>query len=574
MESIEARSKNKTRNQLAEMFVKSLSEEKLPWHAVWNTYPQQNAVTKKAYRGINAFLLAMASEELGFDDPRWCTFSQAKKKGWSIRKGAKGVPVEFWSAINVHTHEVVDFKEAARQLRDGEAKEGDFNYYSRNSYVFNAQQIDGIPALKQEAPMVDIGLIRQNRDTLIKNMAVGFDGNGTDCHYSPSKDKIVMPLESDFRDTYGYMCSFLHEAGHATGAPSRLGRGFGVTREEYAIEELRAEIASAMTSQQLGIPLTDEQMQRNLDLHKAYIQSWAQAIRDAPKVLFDAIKDAEQISDYLVDKGEFRQVIESEQVKEVQEPEQPAEEQKATKEAEVMEESSRDHGEETVKQITVLVVEPGKAPYTKEIGDDWRAFQAEVGGAFQIVYPGYDPVGLVCNDDGKLLGLPMNRGLRDDAGDLYDVIAGTFFLVGLGGGGTTVSLTEEQIRKYEQRFHDPEQFIKVNGKLVCIPVRELPEQKKDLPHQPEISFGCTADNRYYAEVVTDRGTEQCTMQFRPGRYFFETAAGKVHMLTKEETDRYMEFVAESVKLEAVREQTALLRQKAEAQVETLGKAHS
>ena len=574
MESIEARSKNKTRNQLAEMFVKSLSEEKLPWHAVWNTYPQQNAVTKKAYRGINAFLLAMASEELGFDDPRWCTFSQAKKKGWSIRKGAKGVPVEFWSAINVHTHEVVDFKEAARQLRDGEAKEGDFNYYSRNSYVFNAQQIEGIPALKQEAPMVDIGLIRQNRDTLIKNMAVGFDGNGTDCHYSPSKDKIVMPPESDFRDTYGYMCSFLHEAGHATGAPSRLGRGFGVTREEYAIEELRAEIASAMTSQQLGIPLTDEQMQRNLDLHKAYIQSWAQAIRDAPKVLFDAIKDAEQISDYLVDKGEFRQVIESEQVKEVQEPEQPAEEQKATKEAEVMEESSRDHGEETVKQITVLVVEPGKAPYTKEIGDDWRAFQAEVGGTFQIIYPGYDPVGLVCNDDGKLLGLPMNRGLRDDAGDLYDVIAGTFFLVGLGGGGTTVSLTEEQIRKYEQRFHDPEQFIKVNGKLVCIPVRELPEQKKDLPHQPEISFGCTADNRYYAEVVTDRGTEQCTMQFRPGRYFFETAAGKVHMLTKEETDRYMEFVAESVKLEAVREQTALLRQKAEAQVETLGKAHS
>ncbi len=574
MESIEARSKNKTRNQLAEMFVKSLSEEKLPWHAVWNTYPQQNAVTKKAYRGINAFLLAMASEELGFDDPRWCTFSQAKKKGWSIRKGAKGVPVEFWSAINVHTHEVVDFKEAARQLRDGEAKEGDFNFYSRNSYVFNAQQIEGIPALKQEAPMVDIGLIRQNRDTLIKNMAVGFDGNGTDCHYSPSKDKIVMPPESDFRDTYGYMCSFLHEAGHATGAPSRLGRGFGVTREEYAIEELRAEIASAMTSQQLGIPLTDEQMQRNLDLHKAYIQSWAQAIRDAPKVLFDAIKDAEQISDYLVDKGEFRQVIEAEQVKEVQEPEQPAEEQKATKEAEAMEEVSRDHGEETVKQITVLVVEPGKAPYTKEIGDDWRAFQAEVGGAFQIVYPGYDPVGLVCNDDGKLLGLPMNRGLRDDAGDLYDVIAGTFFLVGLGGGGTTVSLTEEQIRKYEQRFHDPEQFIKVNGKLVCIPVRELPEQKKDLPHQPEISFGCTADNRYYAEVVTDRGTEQCTMQFRPGRYFFETAAGKVHMLTKEETNRYMEFVAESVKLEAVREQTALLRQKAEAQVETLGKAHS
>ena len=574
METIEKRSKNKTREQLAEMFVKSLSEQKLPWYAVWNTYPQQNAVTAKAYRGINAFLLSMVAEAFGYDDPRWCTFNQAKKKGWHIKEGSKGVPVEFWSAINIHTKEVMDFREAAQKIRDGEAEQGDFRYYNRNFYVFNAAQIEGIPELKRASHTVDIDLIRRNRDTLIKNMAVGFDGNGTDCHYSPSKDEIVMPPEGDFRDTYGYMCSFLHEAGHATGAPGRLGRGFGSTREEYAIEELRAEIASAMTSQQLGIPLTEEQMQSNLDLHKAYIQGWAQAIKDAPKVLFDAIKDAEQISDYLIDKGEFRQVIEAEQVKEVQEPEQPAEEQEMTKEPGAMEEASRDHGEETVKQITVLVVEPGKAPYTKEIGDDWRAFQAEVGGAFQIVYPGYDPVGLVCNDDGKLLGLPMNHGLRDDAGDLYDVIAGTFFLVGLGGGGTTVSLTEEQIRKYEQRFHDPEQFIKVNGKLVCIPVRELPEQKKDLPHQPEISFGCTADNRYYAEVVTDRGTEQCTMQFRPGRYFFETAAGKVHMLTKEETDRYMEFVAESVKLEAVREQTALLRQKAEAQVETLGKAHS
>lgn len=550
-----------------------------------------------------------------YEDPRWCTFNQAKKKGWSIKKGAKGVPVEFWSAINIRTKEVMDFREAAQKIRDGEAEQGDFRYYNRNFHVFNAAQIEGMPELKRVTPTADIGLIRQNRDTLIKNMAVGFDGNGADCHYSPAQDKIVMPPESDFRDTYGYMCSFLHEAGHATGAPGRLGRGFGSTREEYAIEELRAEIASAMTSQQLGIPLTEEQMQSNLDLHKAYIQGWAQAIKDAPKVLFDAIKDAEQISDYLIDKGEFRQVIEAEQVKEAQEPG-------------AMEEASRDHGEETVKQITVLVVEPGKVPYTKEIGDDWRAFQAEVGGTFQIIYPGYDPVGLVCNDDGKLLGLPLNRGLLDDDGELYDVVAGTFFLVGLGGGGTTVSLTEEQIREYEQRFHDHEQFVKVNGKLVCIPsskdpdlhktgervstprgsfavtsltreqmeaagygchhrsedgkylimgdgtrafavAAEAPELKKELPRQ-EISF-CRISNHYYAKVQTEKGVEQCAMQFRPGRYFFETAAGKVHMLTPTEVERYMKFVAEEVNLEAVRQQTELLRQKTAGQIEQRNK---
>lgn len=519
MDTIEKRSKNKTREQLAEMFIKSLDEQKLPWYAVWNTHPQQNAVSAKPYRGINAFLLSMVAAAFGYEDPRWCTFNQAKKKGWSIKKGAKGVPVEFWSAINIRTKEVMDFREAAQKIRDGEAEQGDFRYYNRNFHVFNAAQIEGMPELKRVTPTADIGLIRQNRDTLIKNMAVGFDGNGADCHYSPAQDKIVMPPESDFRDTYGYMCSFLHEAGHATGAPGRLGRGFGYTREEYAIEELRAEIASAMTSQQLGIPLTEEQMQSNLDLHKAYIQGWAQAIKDAPKVLFDTIKDAEQISDYLIDKGEFRQVIEAEQVKEAQEPG-------------AMEEASRDHGEETVKQITVLVVEPGKVPYTKEIGDDWRAFQAEVGGTFQIIYPGYDPVGLVCNDDGKLLGLPLNRGLLDDDGELYDVVAGTFFLVGLGGGGTTVSLTDDQIRKYEQRFHDPEQFVKVQ---------------------------------------TEKGVEQCAMQFRPGRYFFETAAGKVHMLTPTEVERYMKFVAEEVNLEAVRQQTELLRQKTAGQIEQRNK---
>lgn len=467
------------------------------------------------------------------------------------------MPVEFWSAINIRTKEVMDFREAAQKIRDGEAEQGDFRYYNRNFHVFNAAQIEGMPELKRVTPTADIGLIRQNRDTLIKNMAVGFDGNGADCHYSPAQDKIVMPPESDFRDTYGYMCSFLHEAGHATGAPGRLGRGFGSTREEYAIEELRAEIASAMTSQQLGIPLTEEQMQSNLDLHKAYIQGWAQAIKDAPKVLFDAIKDAEQISDYLIDKGKFRQVIEAEQVKEAQEPG-------------AMEEASRDHGEDTVKQITVLVVEPGKVPYTKEIGDDWRAFQAEVGGTFQIIYPGYDPVGLVCNDDGKLLGLPLNRGLLDDDGELYDVVAGTFFLVGLGGGGTTVSLTDDQIRKYEQRFHDPEQFIRVNNKLVSIPLPGGAAAAETLDKKPitKMDFS-NKGNQYFAEITIEGRTESCPIRCSNGvRWFdrqnqqierevvysFTTSDGVLHRLSPENAECYKSFVEQTVKSQAVLEQ--------------------
>lgn len=108
-----------------------------------------------------------------------------------------------------------------------------------------------------------------------------------------------------------YACTFLHECGHATGHPSRLNRdmsgGFG--SESYAREELRAEIASAFTAQAIGLHLTDEQLQPHMELHKAYIQSWASALQDAPGELFRAIKDAEKISDYLIEKGEFENVL-------------------------------------------------------------------------------------------------------------------------------------------------------------------------------------------------------------------------------------------------------------------------
>ena len=98
---------------------------------------------------------------------------------------------------------------------------------------------------------------------------------------------------------------------------------------------------------------------------------------------------------------------------------------------------------------------------------------------------------------------------------------------------------------------------------------EAPELKKELPQQ-EISF-CRISNHYYAKVQTEKGVEQCAMQFRPGRYFFETAAGKVHMLTPTEVERYMKFVAEEVNLEAVRQQTELLRQKTAGQIEQRNK---
>ena len=80
-----------------------------------------------------------------------------------------------------------------------------------------------------------------------------------------------------------------------------------------------------------------------------------------------------------------------------------------------------------------------------------------------------DPVAIVYNDDGKLMGLPLNRALWDEDGLMYDVIAGTFLVVGLGEEDF-VSLSPELAQKYEEHFHQPEAFLPLGRRLMVIPV--------------------------------------------------------------------------------------------------------
>lgn len=97
--------------------------------------------------------------------------------------------------------------------------------------------------------------------------------------------------------------------------------------------------------------------------------------------------------------------------------------------------------------LTVLVVEPAKPPYVKQIPDTLQAMQEIVGGNIDATYPFEDPVALVFNSEGKFSDLQPNRLLRLENGDPYDVVCGTFFLAGLGGE-TFVSLTQDQLQRY------------------------------------------------------------------------------------------------------------------------------
>lgn len=121
------------------------------------------------------------------------------------------------------------------------------------------------------------------------------------------------------------------------------------------------------------------------------------------------------------------------------------------------------------EKIKVVLVEPNKKAIVAEIGATLEDMQAAVGGLIQAIYPFEDEVALICNEEGKLLQLPANRGVRmDGEEDVFDVICGTFFIADCSGQRFG-SLSDEQIKKYQQKYLFPEKFIKANGTIKAVP---------------------------------------------------------------------------------------------------------
>jgi len=118
-------------------------------------------------------------------------------------------------------------------------------------------------------------------------------------------------------------------------------------------------------------------------------------------------------------------------------------------------------------KISVLVVEPGKEPYTKEISDSLESLQSEVGGYIETVYPFDEPVAIICNEEGKIQGLPLNRALRDDDGNMFDIVAGTMLIVGLGDENFD-SLSPELSKQFSELFKEPESFFFYKDELMAI----------------------------------------------------------------------------------------------------------
>lgn len=297
---------NRMREEMINSFIDCLKKDTIPWHRGWSSERPFNAVTNTEYHGANALWLTYNQQAQLYKDPRWCTFKQAQSKGWKIKQGSKGTKIEFWSLYDTEEKRKLTRTEA-KQLTDELTAEEFTNRVKpvSNTYtVFNGEQIEGIPLYEIRKNVLHLDEFLSGRNKLIENMKVGFKEGGNEAFYSMAEDMIVLPKINQFDNEFEYITTFFHEAGHATGHVSRFNREMPSARgtDIYAREELRAEIASAFAAQTFGIDYTQNKYMEN---HEAYIQDYINVLENKPNELFAAIKDAEKISDYLIEKGEF-----------------------------------------------------------------------------------------------------------------------------------------------------------------------------------------------------------------------------------------------------------------------------
>ena len=147
-------------------------------------------------------------------------------------------------------------------------------------------------------------------------------------------------------------------------------------------------------------------------------------------------------------------------------------------------EAEREIVQEQKEQLDVLLVKPGMYPQAVQIGGELEDLQKAVGGDIEAVYPYNEPVALIVNDEGKLNGSELNRALRDNDGQIYDIVAGDFLVVGLGEENFA-SLSPQLMEKFEKEFHQPEMFVRMGRSIMALPLPDDKVKTADSPLKAE-----------------------------------------------------------------------------------------
>ena len=246
----------------------------------------RNAVTGRAYSGVNILILWGAVIEQGYPSQGWLTFKQALAAGGCVRKGERGVTV-------VYADRFTPEAEKARAAETGsDAKTVAF---LKRFTLFNVAQCEGLRAgLAPDPEPLPERQIVPVAEAVIAASGVAFRIGGTRAFYVPSHDFVAVPPQPAFFDQVNYYRTCLHELTHATGHTSRLARNlanpFG--SRDYAREDLIAEMGSAFLCAALGIVPTVR--------HADYLGAWLDVLREDNRAIFRAASAASKAADWLL----------------------------------------------------------------------------------------------------------------------------------------------------------------------------------------------------------------------------------------------------------------------------------
>jgi len=267
---------------ITDKIVEALGKGVVPWVNPYTGKQHQNFVSKHEYSGVNALLLNAIAFERGYSTPYWVTYTQAKEKGWNVKKGAKSAMVTFWKeyigkSTSDNSIEETIINESGVEEKQNNKNEKKFilRYYT----IFNLDEVEGCEIPKDDTKDTDFTVIANTVSVpsdYCKSQGIDVQKtlNGVS-FYSPMSDSIgLAPVKSEF-----FIPVFAHECVHSTGHEKRLDRfGDEIFNEkaEYSFEELIAEIGSAMLCSQMGIEFSIENS-------ASYVSGWAEFLKEDKK---------------------------------------------------------------------------------------------------------------------------------------------------------------------------------------------------------------------------------------------------------------------------------------------------
>jgi len=276
---------------ITDRIIALLEKGVIPWRKPWDAASgaPRNLTSGKAYRGVNAMLLA----SLGFGSPWFATFHQIKALGGAVKKGAHGFPVVFWKFLETAAETDVEGEPTFRRDRVPLLR-----YY----IVFNLELTEGIPAGKIPALETHHFDPIEACERIVAEMPQRPEIRYTTearAYYRPSTDTVTMPLRESFRSAAEYFSTLAHELVHSTGAPGRLARKsledwapFGTA--DYSREELVAEMGAGFLCAHAGIESA------TLENSAAYIRSWLRVLKDDRRAVIVAAGQAQKAADFIL----------------------------------------------------------------------------------------------------------------------------------------------------------------------------------------------------------------------------------------------------------------------------------